>query len=110
MRNVVFALLLFFSATILNAQEPISGVWDTTKENTLVEISNNEGKVVSSNKLETGKALLKDIVNLNGKWEAKLYNIKKKKWYNAILKREGEQLSITVKAGLVSKTVYWTKP
>ena len=35
---------------------------------------------------------------------------KKKKWYNAILKREGEQLSITVKAGLVSKTVYWTKP
>ncbi|WP_422858440.1 hypothetical protein ACOKFD_13780 [Flagellimonas sp. S174] len=110
MKTVVFVFLcILFSTNVVTGQKSILGIWDTTKGTTLVEIKGSEGKVISSDKLEAGTLLLRDITSENGKWKAKLFNVKKKKWYEAVLKNEDEKLLITVGAGLVGKTIEWTK-
>lgn len=109
MKTIVFAVFILLSTTTMTAQKPISGAWDTKKGSTLVEIKGSEGKVISSDKLEVGTLLLREITSENGKWKAKLFNAKKKKWYEAVLKNEDEKLLITVGAGLVGKTIEWIK-
>lgn len=111
--RVLIAICILFSAVTMNAQQSIAGVWNTGNENTKIEITETNGvyngKIISSDNAnaKVGKLLLKDIKSVGGEWKGKLYSPQKDKWYNAVLEEKGEQLLVTVKAGLMSKTIEW---
>lgn len=104
-----------FSVMAMNAQHSLTGVWDTGQDNTKVKIteSNNifAGTIISSDRSDAriGKLLIKDLKQQNGIWKGKVYAAKKGKWYDATVKEKGNALLISVKVGLVSKTLEWTK-
>ncbi|NQX84666.1 MAG: hypothetical protein HRT67_01875 [Flavobacteriaceae bacterium] len=109
MKTIVFTICILLSTFPMTAQDNISGVWDLGEGNTKLEIKGSEGKVISSDNLEAGTLLLKDIISNNDKWNAKLYSPKKKKWFDATLKDSGNLLLVTIKAGFMSKTLEWMK-
>lgn len=112
---MVFTCGMLFLAIAMNAQQSLAGAWDTGKENTKIEIASTDGvysgKTVASDntKVKMGKTMLKDIKSVGGAWKGKMYSPKKDQWYDAVLKTQGNQLLITVKAGMMSKTIMWKK-
>lgn len=112
--NLLFLVGLTLSLTVAMQQHAIEGKWNTGQENTIVEIQKENGeyfgKIVSSDKVDSGTLILKDFKSDGDNWKAKLYSFKKEKWMNASLKMDDQQmLAVTVKAGLVSKSITWTK-
>ncbi len=112
--GLIFNLLLF--ALGMQAQQPLAGVWDTGKDNTKVEISEQEdgvfsGVVVSSDNtnVKAGKELLKDVKSVDGEWKGKVFALKRGKWMDAILEEKGDLLLVSVKSGMMSKTLEWKK-
>ena len=109
---ITFCIL--FSALTINAQS-IAGVWNTGQDNTKIEITENNGvysgKVISSDndQVKIGKQFVKDVKSVGGKWKGKIYSPKKDNWYNATIEAKGEQLLVTVKSGMMSKTIAWQK-
>lgn len=97
------------------AQTSITGIWNTGEENTKIEIKGingvYEGRIASSDnpKAKIGNLMLKDVKSVGGTWKGKLYSVKKKEWFDAVLKVEGNQLLVTVSSGWKSKTVNWSK-
>lgn len=106
-------LLLLLSAFVTNAQNILSGIYRTGENNTKIEIKENggvySGIVIASDKAERGILILKDITPIGGEWKGQLFSAKKKKWYKAVLKREEDQLLITVNAGIAKRTVRWSR-
>ena len=109
MKTIIFTICILFSTFSMTAQDGISGVWDMGQGNTKVEIKGSEGKVITSDKLETGMLMIKDITANEDNWKGKLYSAKKKKWLNAEFKATGSQLLVTVNAGFITKTLKWLK-
>jgi uncharacterized protein (DUF2147 family) len=115
MNKTIMIITLCFLGAALYAQTEITGIWNTGKDNTLVKIYEKDGvylgEVVSSDnpKAEIGKQIIKDLKNKGGKWKGKLYAAKKKKWFNAKMDLEDDNLKITVKSGLFKKTIEWKK-
>ena len=115
MKKISVLICVLFSTLSMYAQQSIAGIWDTGKDNTKIEITQAndlyEGKIVASDnsKAPIGKLLIKEIKSIDGEWHGKLFAAKKGKWMDAVLKEEGQQLFITVKAGLMSKTIEWAK-
>ncbi len=111
--TVLFVLL--FGAISMNAQSSLSGIWNTGQENTKIEIKTENGiyigKIISSDNPNVKKEthILKEVKSESGKWKGKLYSLKKKKWFDAVLELKGSKLMVTVKSGWTSKTVEWTK-
>lgn len=116
MKITLLCCALFLSFSI-NAQEAIEGIWNTGKDNTKIEITGTngiyEGKIVASDdakvKTKIGNQLLKDVQLVDGKWKGKLYSAKKGKWFDVTLKGKGDILQAKVKAGMMKKTLEWTK-
>ena len=114
MKAILTLCILFFSLT-MHAQTPITGIWDMGQDNTKIEIKVNngiyEGRLASSDnpKAKIGNLILKDVKSVGGTWKGKLYSVKKKKWFDAVLKTEGNQLFVTVNSGWSSKTLKWSK-
>ncbi|NRB48406.1 MAG: hypothetical protein HRU41_12090 [Saprospiraceae bacterium] len=115
MKKLSVLICVLFSAIALNAQSSIDGIWNTGKENTKLEIAAvdgiYQGKIVSSDnaKAKIGAQLIKDVQLVDGQWRGKLFAAKKKKWMDAVLAEKDNQLLITVKAGLISRTIKWAK-
>ena len=113
MKTIIFTISILLTSITLSAQDSISGVWDMNKENTKIEIKKNQdfysGTVLSSDKLQAGALMLKDIKSVDGEWKGKLFSLKKKKWYDAVLEKKDEKLFVTIDAGFMSKTFEWTK-
>ncbi|MEM7104455.1 MAG: hypothetical protein AAF502_15065 [Bacteroidota bacterium] len=113
--KIVLILGILCSTLTMNAQQSLNGIWNTGKENTKIEISEVdgvlEGKIFSSDNpnVKIGKVLLKDIKSVKGEWQGKLFAAKKEKWMDTVIKENGNQLLITVKAGIMRKTLEWTK-
>jgi len=113
--RILIAIGILFSVITVNAQQSIAGVWNTGNENTKIKITETNGiysgKVISSDnaKAKIGTLLLKDIKSSSGGWKGKLYSPQKDKWYNAVLEEKGEQLLVTIKVGIMSKTLEWEK-
>lgn len=109
-------ICLIFLSFSLEAQTSLEGIWDTGKENTQLEVAPGEdGSLVGvlrssdNERVEVGTPILKDIAQKGETWVGKLYSLKKEKWYDAVFVLEGDVLSITVKAGMMRKTIVWTK-
>ena len=116
MKNLVALVSLFFLTISMNAQKAIDGIWNMGKDNTQIEIAEAEdgiyhGKIVGSDNANAkiGATLLKDIKLVDGEWRGKLFAAKKRKWMDTVLKAEENQLLVTVNAGIMSKTLKWTK-
>ena len=113
--KIILTFCILFSALTMNAQESIAGIWNMGKDNTKIEITEDNGvyggKIVSSDNTNAkiGNQLLKDIKSVGGEWKGKMYSPKKNKWYNVVLEEKGKQLLVTVKAGMMSKTLEWKK-
>lgn len=113
--KIVFTCCMFLLTITMHAQQSLVGSWNTGKDNTKIEITAEngvyEGKIVSSDNTNAkiGNQILKDIKLVSGKWQGKMYSPKKNKWYNAVLEEKGDQLLVTVKAGMMSKTLEWIK-
>ena len=105
-------LLIYFS---VSAQEAIQGLWQTGRENTKIEISQNNGewvgKIKSSDneKVTIGKVILKDLIKQNDKWKGKLFVVKRQKWYDVVITPNETKLDLTVTAGFFEKEVQWSK-
>lgn len=107
-------MLLIMSISV-NAQEAIQGLWQTGRENTKIEISQNNdewiGKIKSSDneKVTIGKVILKDLKKQNEKWIGKLFVVKKQKWYDVEITPNKTKLDLTVSAGFFENKVQWSK-
>ena len=116
MKNLLALVGLFFLTFSMNAQEAIDGIWNMGKANTQIEIAEAEdgiyhGKIIASDNASAkiGATLLKDIKLVDGEWRGKLFAAKKGKWMDTVLKAENNQLLVTVNAGIMSKTLKWTR-
>lgn len=110
----LIAFCILFSALTMNAQS-IAGTWNTGQDNTKIQITESNsvysGKVVSSDndQVKIGKLFLKEVKSVGGEWKGKIYSPKKDTWYNATIVPKGEQLLVTVKSGMASRTITWKK-
>ena len=117
MKNLLALVSILFLTISMNAQEPIAGIYNMGgKDNTQIEIAEAsdgiyEGKIIASDNTDAkiGATLLKDIKLVDGEWRGKLFAAKKRKWMDTVLKAEENQLLVTVNAGIMSKTLKWTK-
>lgn len=113
--KITFAFCILFLSLTMHAQESLTGTWNMGEDDTKIEIKKGdgvyEGRIASSDNANAkiGNLILKDVKSVNGKWKGKLYSPKKKEWFDATLKVAGKKLLVTVKSGLMSKTVEWTK-
>ena len=113
--KIVFTFSMLFFALTMYAQQSLVGTWNMGKDNTKIEITEENGvyggKIVSSDndQAKIGSQLLKDIKLVGGAWKGKMFSPKKNKWYNAVLEEKGDQLLVTIKAGMMSKSLNWMK-
>lgn len=113
--KAIITFYFFISVLTINAQQSLAGTWNTGQDNTQIEISSTQGvysgKIIASDnaKAKIGRLLLKDLKSVGEEWKGKLYSPKKNKWLTAVLKEKGDQLLVTVKAGMMSKTLKWKR-
>ncbi|MDX1907206.1 MAG: DUF2147 domain-containing protein [Bacteroidia bacterium] len=115
MKTFASIFILLLSLAGLQAQTAPAGVWNTGQDNTLVEITNVEGryvgKLISSDSpnAKIGNLLLKDLKPNGGAWKGQLYAPKRSAWYDATVEVKGNRLVIKAGSGFTSKTVEWTR-
>ena len=113
--KVLITLCIFLSVMTLSAQSSITGIWDTGKENTKIQITEVEGvmnaTIYSSDnsKLEIGAPFLKEVMKDGDEWKGKLYSFKKRKWFQVTITEREEELQAKVKAGAMKKKLKWTR-
>ena len=115
--KILFTFFMLVSALHLSAQQSIVGSWNmgSDNENTVVEITETggvcQGTIASSDnaKAKIGNTILKEIKADGDAWKGKMFSPKKGKWYNAVFEEKGGNLMVTVKAGMMSKTMEWKK-
>ena len=113
MRKAFILLTLFISLTAFS-QNDIVGIWNTEKENSIVEIyeDNGElfGKIISSDRAEVvGKINLKNLQNKGDHWEGELFVFKRKSWYDVAIHEDNETLFLVISIGFFEKEVEWPK-
>lgn len=113
MRKAFILLTLFISLTAFSQNE-IVGTWDTGRENSIVEIyeDNGElfGKIISSDRAEVvGKINLKNLQNKGDHWEGELFVFKRRSWYDVAIHEDNETLYLVISIGFFEKEVQWPK-
>jgi uncharacterized protein (DUF2147 family) len=115
MKVITTLFLLMFSITYSSAQQSIEGLWETGKEESIIDISLSSeqliGKIKSSNnkKAEIGKIILKELRKEGNKWVGKIYAAKRKKWYHVEIISKEDVLELKIGSGLMSKSLQWNK-
>ena len=112
-----YTILIAFSifAYSLFGQSNLIGTWDTGEDNTIIEITEIDGKptgkIKSSDnpKAKIGKVILKDVKQKGEIGEGKIYAAKRQEWYDAEITQKGDVLEIEISVGFFSKTVVWKK-
>lgn len=113
--KIVLSFFILFSVISLQAQQSLAGVWNTGKDNTKVEMTEDNGvysgKIISSENANAkiGNQLIKDVKSVDEEWKGKFYAPKKGKWFDAVFVEKDGQLMVTVGAGMRSKTITWSK-
>jgi uncharacterized protein (DUF2147 family) len=116
MKNIVLGIAFVILAPFYaQSQSPLEGKWDTGKENTIVEILEEEneltGRIVSSGneKVKIGTIMLKDLSKNEDTWTGKVYSLKKKEWFDVEIKPNGSVLDLKVSNGFLSKSIKWKR-
>lgn len=113
MRKAFILLALFISLTAFS-QNDIVGIWNTEKENSIVEIyeDNGElfGKIISSDRAEVvGKINLRNLENKGDHWEGELFVFKRRSWYDVSIYEENDTLYLVISVGFFEKEVQWPR-
>jgi len=113
MRKAFILLALFISLTAYS-QSDIVGIWNTEKENSIVEIyeDNGElfGKIISSDRAEVvGKINLRNLQNKGDHWKGELFVFKRRSWYDAAIHEENDTLYLVISVGFFEKEVQWPR-
>ncbi len=107
--------LVIISPMYVKSQSLVAGVWNTGEENTKVEIFENEGvltgKIHSSDskKVKIGLIMFKDIEAADGCWKGKIYSLKRQKWFDVLMKPNGNKLELEVSTGFYKKSIEWVR-
>lgn len=115
MKFIASLFCLLLSIASLSAQTTPKGVWNTGRDNTLVEVKEVNGSyigtLISSDnpKASIGKVLLKDVKPAGKEWTGKMFAPKKGEWYDASLQVKGDILEFTIGSGFRSKTLEWVR-
>lgn len=114
MKYTILIALSFFSYSLFG-QANLTGTWDTGEDNTIIVITEIDGKptgkIKSSDnpKATIGKVILKDVKKKGEIWEGKIYAAKRQEWYDAEITQKGDVLEIEISVGFFSKTLEWKK-
>lgn len=104
---------ILFLTLSMNAQQSLEGLWNTEKENTIVEIlqenGNWVGQIKSSDNSDVviGKTILKDLEKKGDSWEGQIYLVKRQKWASVQITPEADQLDLVVSVGFAKKNLTW---
>lgn len=115
MKSITSLFLLLLTALSVSAQTAPTGVWNTGKENSKVEVMAVDGgfigTLISSDNenARIGTQLLKDVKPDGNGWKGSLFSPRRGEWYDATLEMDGEVLVITIGSGFLSKTVKWKR-
>ncbi len=83
MKKLSFFFLVLFATFSMNAQEALTGVWNTGVDNTKIEITEDtgvfKGEILSSDnaKAKIGNQIIKDVKLRNGEYKGQIYAAKK---------------------------------
>lgn len=97
------------------AQQDIIGKWSFGEKNSIIEIEKQNGiyrgKIVSSDNpnAQIGKLIVKEVKQIKGKWEGKVYAPKREEWYDAEFTPKENILEVKIKVGFFSKTIEWIR-
>ncbi len=111
MKILFIQLLLSF----LIPSNAIIGTWNTFKDNTIIEIYEEDGsyfgKIISSDndKALKGTLILRKFKFQNKKWIGKLYSIKMDKLVDAEIQLKENKLEVTAFMHLMNKSFEWEK-
>jgi len=108
--NALVILFLFISVSIVSAQsaeEDFSGSWKT-EQGPLVQITKS-GDTFQGVNVEHDKLVLDNLKFEDGEWTGTLIKPKDGSRYNCTAVLSGNTLKLTVKKGLLSKTITWKK-
>jgi hypothetical protein len=116
MKNLVLIVLLVTTSLIhAQSRSPLDGIWNTGQQNTNVEIIYNEGiasgRIVSSDneKVKIGLVMLKDLKKTGDAWKGKIFSLRRKKWFDVLIRPAGDELNLQISSGFHSKKVQWVK-
>lgn len=99
----------------MHAQESIEGQWNTGEDNTIVETYQKDGawfgKIISSDnpKAKIGTEILREFQFKNDAWRGKIFAARRGKIMDAVIDPTKDILEITVSAGLIRKTLEWSR-
>ncbi|MCL4244818.1 MAG: DUF2147 domain-containing protein [Candidatus Dadabacteria bacterium] len=118
----MFAFVAFASAQFAAGQDitadSILGKWKDPDEDAVVQIENKggyyEGALVEDAQHPDGVStkIFKNLVydSDKGMWKGQVYSVKKKKDYDVEIKMtDNASFTMKVKAGIVSKTIVWSR-
>ncbi|MDX2130330.1 MAG: hypothetical protein SFU91_14945 [Chloroherpetonaceae bacterium] len=113
MKSILISFLLL-TAFNRNDQISILGVWDTGKDNTKIEITEENGVfkgiVISSDHAnQQVRTLLKEVKLEGSEWKGLLFVPKQGEWFDVVITKKDNKLLIKVKKGFMSKTLEWNK-
>lgn len=109
-KNVLTITFLLFSVSFAVAQsadDDFSGNWKTD-QGPLVLITKS-GDTFKGVNVEHDKLILENLKFADGKWTGTLIKPKDGSKYNCTAVLNGDKLKFTVKKGIMSKTITWTK-
>ncbi len=115
MKKLVLIAVIIISSLQIMAQELTQGIWNTGEENTLIETYQKDGmwygKIISSDnsKAKIGKDILQSFSKKDDRWKGKLFAARKGKLVDATIVPTGNELKITVSAGMFKKKLKWQK-
>lgn len=110
LKNTLAILFLFISVSIVcaqSAEDDFSGDWKT-EQGPLVQISRS-GDTFKGVNVEHDKLVLENLKFEDGEWTGTLIKPKDGSKYNCTAVLSGNTLKLTVKKGLLSKTITWKK-
>lgn len=116
MKKLVLLLVMLANISFVHASDnplAITGIWHTGDSNTLVEIVTNKdpiiGKLIKSDKVKAkiGILILSEFKQQKSHWQAKIYAVKRDKYYPVEITRQDNTLLLKVDVGFFTKKIEW---
>ena len=114
-KNIMKIIFLSLLISLVFPTEDISGIWNTGRDNTKIEIYKKDseyfGEIISSDntKAKKGTLIIRNFTYQEDKWKGKFYSLRFDKLIDAEISIDNNILSVTVYSGFKSKTVEWEK-
>jgi len=115
MYNLIFMLTFILMMVNPSANNDITGVWKTGRNNTRVKIyrKNNAmyGKILSSDNPQApiGKDVLENLTRDGENWKGSMYSWKKDKWVEVTLEPNGDMLKFKINVGVFPVRFEWKR-